>query len=186
MKKNTRKRNYIVKLKINVFLQRKIEVLCIVYVIEKSNPKKILVSFYNGFNYSYHLIIKEWAEEFKNQYTCLGEYTEKYITFTVPIEKEVTEIGEKGEKITKKISSYDNLLVVQVLWQAHYQILSINFLKEPIILNEDMDHDDRKCKLCEIADEVYNCFLKCTNAKDDLIEYKYLIKVWLIIKRKRL
>ena len=30
------------------------------------------------------------AEEFKKQFTCLGENTEKYITFTVLIEKEVT------------------------------------------------------------------------------------------------
>ena len=51
----------------------------------------------------------------------------------------MTEIDEKGENITKKISSYDNLLVAQVLWQAHYQVFSINFLKELIILNEDMD-----------------------------------------------
>ena len=51
----------------------------------------------------------------------------------------MTEIDEKGENSTKKISSYDNLLVAQVLWQAHYQVFSINFLKELIILNEDMD-----------------------------------------------
>ena len=46
---------------------------------------------------------------------------------------------KKEKKLQKKISSYDNLLVAQVLWQAHYQILPINFLKELIILNEDMD-----------------------------------------------
>ena len=34
----------------------------------------------------------ELAEEFKKQFTCSGENTEKYITFTVPIEKEVTRI----------------------------------------------------------------------------------------------
>ena len=33
------------------------------------------------------MIIKELAEEFKKQFICLGENTEKYITFTVPIEK---------------------------------------------------------------------------------------------------
>ena len=37
-------------------------------------------------------IIKELAEEFKKQFTCLRENTEKYTTFTVPIEKEVTRI----------------------------------------------------------------------------------------------
>ena len=47
---------------------------------------------------------KELAEEFKKQFTYLGESTEKYITFTVPIEKEVTRIDKNGEKITKNIS----------------------------------------------------------------------------------
>ena len=32
-------------------------------------------------------IKKGLAEKFKKQVTCLGENTEKYITFTVPIEK---------------------------------------------------------------------------------------------------
>ena len=47
---------------------------------------------------------KELAEEFKKQFTYLGESTEKYITFTVPIEKEVTRIDKNGEKTTKNIS----------------------------------------------------------------------------------
>ena len=45
------------------------------------------------------------AEEVKEQFTCLGENTGKYITFfTVPIEKEVTLIDKNGEEIIKNIS----------------------------------------------------------------------------------
>ena len=55
-------------------------------------------------NYDDHFMIKELAEEFKKQFTCLGENTEKYITFTVPIEKEVTRIDKNGEEITKTVS----------------------------------------------------------------------------------
>ena len=44
------------------------------------------------------------AEEFKKQFICLGEDTEKYIAFTVPIEKEVTRIDKNGENITENIS----------------------------------------------------------------------------------
>ena len=40
------------------------------------------------------LIIKELAEEFKKQYTCLRENTEKDISFTVSKEKEVTGIDK--------------------------------------------------------------------------------------------
>ena len=31
--------------------------------------------------YDYHFIIKQLAEEFKVQFECLGENTEKYVTF---------------------------------------------------------------------------------------------------------
>ena len=65
-----------------------------------SVPKKIPIVCHNGPNYDYHFIIKELEEEFKNQLTCLEENTEKYVTFTVPIEKEVTRIDKKGEEIS--------------------------------------------------------------------------------------
>ena len=42
--------------------------------------------------YDYHLIIKELAEEFEGQFECLGENTEKYVTFSVPIKKKITNI----------------------------------------------------------------------------------------------
>ena len=48
-------------------------------------------------------MIKELAEEFKKQFTFLGENTEKCITLTVPIEKEVTKINENGQEIAKNI-----------------------------------------------------------------------------------
>ena len=60
--------------------------------------KKITITFHNESNYDYHFIIKELAEEFKKQFTSLGENTEKYITFTVQIEKKVTTIDKKIEK----------------------------------------------------------------------------------------
>ena len=72
--------------------------------LKHSVPKKIPIVFHNGSNNDYHFIIKELAEEFKKQFTCLGENTEKYITFTVPIQKEVTRTDINGEEITKNIS----------------------------------------------------------------------------------
>ena len=35
------------------------------------------MAFHNGFNYDYHFITKELAEELKKQFTCLGETTQK-------------------------------------------------------------------------------------------------------------
>ena len=51
-------------------------------------PKEIPVVFHNGSTYDYHFIIKRLAKEFKGNFECLGENTEKYITFSVPIKKE--------------------------------------------------------------------------------------------------
>ena len=48
-------------------------------------PQEISVKIHNGPKYDYHFIIRELAEEFKGQFECLGENTEKYITFSVPI-----------------------------------------------------------------------------------------------------
>ena len=42
-------------------------------------------------------------------------------------------------KLQKIYISYYNLLKLQDLWQAHYQILSIIFLNEFIELNLDLD-----------------------------------------------
>ena len=55
-------------------------------------PKEIPIVFHNGSTYHYHLIIKELAKEFKGKFKCLGENTEKHITFSVPIK------NDKGKK----------------------------------------------------------------------------------------
>ena len=55
--------------------------------LKYSVTKKIPTVFHNRSNYDYHFIMKELEEELKNQFTCLGENTEKYIAFIVPIEK---------------------------------------------------------------------------------------------------
>ena len=65
-------------------------------------PKEIPIVFHNGSTSDYHFIIKESAEEFEGEFECLGENTEKYITFSVPIKKEITKKDNNGnDKITK-------------------------------------------------------------------------------------
>ena len=90
--------------------------------LKYSVPKKISILFHNGSNYDYHFMIIELAEEFKKQFTCLWEHTQKYVTFTVPIEKKAT----------------------------HYQILSIVFLKEFIELNVNSDTIIKNVKYVEL------------------------------------
>ena len=67
-------------------------------------PKKIPVVIHNGSTYDYYFIIKQLAEEFKGQFECLGENTEKYITFSVPIKKEF----ESSKTITYKLKFIDS------------------------------------------------------------------------------
>ena len=45
--------------------------------LKYSLATKIPIAFHNGSNYDYHFIIKELAEEFKKQFTCLGENNKK-------------------------------------------------------------------------------------------------------------
>ena len=67
--------------------------------LKYSVPKKTPIVFHNGSNYDYHFILKVLAEEIKKQFTFFGENAEKYITFTVSIEKELIKMGKKLQKI---------------------------------------------------------------------------------------
>ena len=112
------------------------------------------------------IIITELAEEFKKQFTCLGENTKKYITFTTVIEKEVTRIDKNGEQIIKNLS---NIL----------QFINIEFIDNlffPIIFPKEFKakHDNKKCETSRTKYKYCDCFLEYTNFKDDLIEYKCL------------
>ena len=70
--------------------------------------KKIPIVFHNGSTYDYHFIIKKLAEEFKGEFECLGENTEKYITFSVPIKKD-----DNSKKITYKLKFIDSYRFMQ-------------------------------------------------------------------------
>ena len=61
------------------------------YKITKVTP----VIFHNGSIYGYHLIIKEVVKKLKGKFECLGENTEKYITFSISINKEIVKNDKK-------------------------------------------------------------------------------------------
>ena len=65
-------------------------------------PKEIPIVFHNGSTYDHHFIIKELVKEFDGNFECLGEITVKYITFSVPIKKEIKN-KNKIIEITYKI-----------------------------------------------------------------------------------
>ena len=54
--------------------------------------------------HDYHFIINQLAKEFNGQLDCLGENTKKYITFSVPIKKEL----DNSKTITYKLKFIDS------------------------------------------------------------------------------
>ena len=62
--------------------------------------KEFSVAFHDVCTYDYHFIIKELAKEFEGQFECLGQNTEKYITFSVSINK--SKVITKLSKLIRK------------------------------------------------------------------------------------
>ena len=56
--------------------------------LQYRTTKKISVVFHNGSKYDWHLLVKELAKEFDfGKFKCLGENTENYMSFSIPIKK---------------------------------------------------------------------------------------------------
>ena len=84
--------------------------------------KEIPVVFHNGSVYDYHFIIKYLARKFEGHFTCLGENTEKYIIFSVPIKKVINGYNDndnnndnnnKAKTITYRIKFIDSYRFMQ-------------------------------------------------------------------------
>ena len=129
--------------------------------------KEIPVVFHNGSTYDYHFIIKELVKEFEGNFECLGENTEKYITFSVPIKKK---IENKDIEITYRIKFIDS-----------YRFMATSLSKLVDNLTEDIHGD--KCVDCKsdlsymkVTDEalIFRCFNCKKNYKNEI--NKELIK----------
>ena len=99
--------------------------------------------FHNRSIYDYHFLINELGDEF--QFTYLGENTEKYIIFTIPIEKEVTRIDKNGEII--KNMSY----ILQFIDSAGFMSSSLSNLVDNLSegihgIKCEYGHNDKKIR----------------------------------------
>ena len=106
-----------------------------IYNLRYKIPKEIPVVFHNGSTYDYHFIIKNLAEEFEGKFEYLGENAEKYITFSVPIKKEITK-KDKIVKISYKIKFIDS-----------YRFMSTSLSKLVDNSSEGLHNDE--CKDCK-------------------------------------
>ena len=119
-------------------------------------PNEIPVVFHKGSIYDYHFIIKELAKEFEGQFECLRKNTEKYKSFSVLIEKEVTENDKDGNKIVVTIS-----YKIKLTDSARFMATSLSNLADNLIIHK------MKCKDCD-------CFLEYECVNDNLIKLKCL------------
>ena len=123
--------------------------------------------FHNGSTYDCHFIIKELAEEFEGEFECLGENTEKCITFSVPVKKETTKKDKDcNDKITK--TSY------KIKFIDSYRFMSTSLSNLFNNLSEGV-HNDKctDCKSClnymTTKDEqlIFRCFRCKKNYEKD-------------------
>ena len=113
-------------------------------------PKEIPIVFYNVSTYDYHFIIKELAKEFDIQFECLRENTEKYITYSIAIKKEL----DDGKTITYKIKFIDSFRFMSTLLSSLVNNLSDGLYND-------------KCKDCK------SC-LDYMSVKDDQLIFRCL------------
>ena len=130
-------------------------------------PKEIHIVFHNGSTYDYHFIIKELVKEFEGNFECLGENTQKCITFSVPLKKK---IENKNIEINYKIKFIDS-----------YRFMSSSLSKLVDNLSEGI-HNNKciDCNSCLDYIKIKNekLLLKCLKKKieNKNIEINYKIK----------
>ena len=113
-------------------------------------PKTIPIVFLNGSNYDYHFVITELAEESKKRFSYLGENTEKYITFTVPIEKKVKRTDKNGEEITKNLPHILQFIDSTRCVAASLSNLVNNLSERNHRIKCKFGHNDERCGTWEI------------------------------------
>ena len=90
--------------------------------------KDIPVIFHNDSTYDYHLIIKGLAKELEGEIECLGENTEKYITFSISINKKITKRDKDGNdkivNITYRLKFIDSYRFMSAPLSSPVDILS--------------------------------------------------------------
>ena len=120
-------------------------------------PNEIPVVFHNGSDYDYHFIIKKLANEFEG-FECLQENTEKYKTFSVPIEKEVTNIDKDGNESIVAIS-----YKIKFIGSARFLASSLSNLVDNLAEG-----------IYEIKGKDCDCFLEYENVKENSVKCKCL------------
>ena len=142
-------------------------------------PNEIPVIFHNGSIYDYHFIIKILANEFEGQFECLGENTEKYKTFSVPIEKEITKIDKDGNESVVTISDK-----IKFIDSARFMATSLSnqmfWIREKNSLLNLINHEPDIDKMYLYGEVPYEVNYQLLINKREDISLKYNQILWMI------
>ena len=116
-------------------------------------PKEISIVFHNGSTYDYHFIIKELVKEFEENFECLGENTEKYITFSAPLKKKME---NKNIEMNYKIKFIDSYRFMSMPLSKFIDNLSEGFHNSKC-LNSKSCLDYIKTKNEKLIFKCFNC-----------------------------
>ena len=118
-----------------------------------SVQKEIPVTIHNA-GYDTHFIINQLAIEFKGELNCIGDNMEKYITFSVPIKKELN----NGKTVTYKLKFIDSYRFMQ-------------FSLSDLVDNTSEIFKSKECKSCIERIKINSecCFV---GVKNDKLIYK--------------
>ena len=140
--------------------------------LKYSIPKNIHVSFLNGLNYDYDLIIKELAKDVETKFNFIGENFEKYKTFSLEITEGVKEIEKNRKKITKTIS-----YKLQYIDSTRFIAISLPDLVDNLAevaheIKRKYVNGNEKCETCGIIHKDCVWYLEYINVKVGLIKSK--------------
>ena len=118
--------------------------------------KDIPIFFPNLSSYDSHFLIKGLAKEFDGEFECVGENTEKYISFSVKINKKITKKDEDGNEKIVNISH-------RLKFIDSYRFMSASLSNHVDNLSNVLHND--KCVDCKSG-------LDYMIAKDDILIFR--------------
>ena len=117
--------------------------------------KCIPIVFHNGSNYDFHLIIKHLAKHFNGPFSCLGENSEKYITFSICT--------------LKKTSNNKKCIAYQMKFIDSFRHMSQSLSN----LVDNLDEPSKNVPIDTLINRFYNTYALCNK---DINKLKLLLR----------
>ena len=147
-------------------------------ILRYTTPKMVPIVFHYGSTYDYHFIIRELAREFKYYLECLGENTEKIISFSVPIKKMVdkdqkddndsdNDKNEKNGEDEKKDKDKKARIItyrLRFIDSCRFMQDSLSTLADNLSgINNKVSEIDKKIPHAALIEKFFNTYQLCNN-----------------------